>query len=237
MGVFNLIFFDVYKLDHYLSLESIDLQLRGRKVKNDFPGDLKKLLSDYKSLLEEYEFAPVFATHGQIYTGEVLFPNNEYYKLSWDVGYAKSVINEYRIQPVRLSVKHLKDRVDPNTLDNANLKKAEVNKDPIIVVAHEMISGHFVIDGNHRVYARHLAGEEAVLGYILNPEHHFHAMLSDIHRILYLIHQSISSIVDYMVGEMSLSELQSYMDSLNGYFDGTMDTARLFFEEQAKKLK
>jgi hypothetical protein len=62
-------------------------------------------------------------------------------------------------------------------------------------------------------------------------------MVSDIHRILYLVHQSIGSIVDYLVGEESEQELKSYMDSLNGYFDGSMDMARLMLENQIKSNK
>jgi hypothetical protein len=216
-------FFDQYKLDHYLSLEGVDERLTDIRIKNHFPG-LRETLSSYKELLKEYEFSPVIATHGQIYEGEIVFPRGDFYKISWDVGFSQGIIKEFNLRPQMLSIDYLKDAIDPETIEIKHLKKSMKNKEPIIVAGYPLLSGdvkHYILDGNHRVYARYKAAHQGIAGYILSPEHHFYAMASDIHRVLYLVHQAVDSILEFMVGKISRNELDRYLNSLDGYFDGS----------------
>jgi hypothetical protein len=203
-----MLFEDAFKLDNYLSREFIEEACQG-KIVNEYP-DLDNLLQECKELLSNFEYAPVPPANGQVYDGKVTFINNDYYYIHWDVEDALAIIKDKKLELEDLSVEYLIDAVDMTEMNNKYLRKSLLNKDPIIVAYYPLLGKEppmFVLDGNHRLTFSYRKRKKVIRGYLLEPQHHFNALRSSLDRLLYLVHQNIITLVDYMTGKADKEKL------------------------------
>ena len=213
-----MIILETNKLDYVLSEEYISLCVANRKV-NDYK-QLPKVLDIYKELINEYEGFPLMMSDQQFYETKITFPKGNYYEIAWDTLRARQIIEEEKIPIRTLDVEYLKNCIDVKNINRSNLKDALENDEPIIVISYPILNqehAHIVIDGNHRAYSRHLNGVKGVAGYILEPPQHLWAMLSPLFQVLYLIHQGVVTIIDYMQGKVSAEELSAIINSTDCY--------------------
>jgi len=116
------------------------------------------------------------------------------YTLKFSIDKAIQIISKNNKKPEELSI------------DNVDLSKATINQDKLqslklqekqepIIVATNFIEDTLIIDGIHRTYLAKTNNKNRILAYKLNLEETLECLVSDYHRMLYIISYNISQIV------------------------------------------
>lgn len=139
------------------------------------------------------------APKDQCYTRTFELPEKSSYDITWSIPKLERAINTYNLPLTTLSLDTLAPLVDQTNIVPSHLEKALKNDNPVLVVRYPVSSPSIcLVDGNHRVIAKHRAGQSTIQGYLLEPEHHLEAMTYDVYRTLFKVHYNLSKIIKYM---------------------------------------
>jgi len=135
----------------------------------------------------------------QCYTQTFELHEKSNYDITWSIPNLKKAVSTYNLQPTTLSLDTLAPIVDQSNIVSSHLNKALGNEDPILVVRYPMVLPNLcIVDGNHRVIAKHNAGQTTIQVYLFEPQHHLEAMNYSVHRTLFKVHYNLNEIVKYM---------------------------------------
>ncbi|MDF2064948.1 hypothetical protein [Bacillus sp. Cr_A10] len=204
------------------------LRSRGIEIKNDYP-ELPYLISKYKKRITEASKTPSLEGLKVPRNGEVLSEllntkspqyfeqiiilpvGDDYYTVCWSVQKAKEVIKRHNIQLINFITKVVADGVPPGAVNTAYLEQALINNEPVIVIKYPLFSTRtqfIVIDGNHRIISRLQNGDKYVKGYLIDSELQNEALAGELDRILYVVHYNICAIINYVIGDITKSQLK-----------------------------
>lgn len=159
------------------------------------------------------------------------------YTIIWNIERINDVINKYNIQPQKLPLSSVYNTMTHSARKNINhehLPTALKNDVPICIIKFEpfspleLIRPHSInnnillLDGNHRVYSRIQANTEKsfnpfkkkyknIMAYTLTPEQHMELMPHDDIKTLYKINSNLNYIRQYIIGTLSLNQLNSLL--------------------------
>lgn len=174
----------------------------GQKPTRVYHG-LPNLIRKYRKKVEEVQTRPIYVMgeEGQVYENLVEFLTGGHYLVAWDINKATKIIQDFKI-PVELGpLSGLLEYVDVESLEEEHLPTALHNNDPAILVQFAPLNTYFVIDGNHRIAAKHKVVPNGGFPYYVIPHPlHSAAMFSDLDRTLYAMHQNMTTILNYMLG-------------------------------------
>lgn len=135
----------------------------------------------------------------QCYTRTFELPEKSYYDITWSIPKLEKAIATYNLPLTTLCLDTLAPLVDQANIVPNHLEKALKNNSPVLVVRYPVASPSIcLVDGNHRVIAKHKAGQTTIQGYLLEPEHHLEAMTYNVYRTLFKVHYNLSEIIKYM---------------------------------------
>ena len=187
----------------YLALPPI------RKIPN-----IQEALTHYKHRIQE-QFESGEQLHymtDQIYTSKFIFPDNQYYEISWNIAKAKDLLKQCGAPIVQLSLDKIADSIFEKDLTLAHVEKARQNNNPIIVTFYEPTQSFVVIDGNHRAYAKLQDKKETTIdAYILSPQGHMASMCSTLDYALYMFAHNLNLFGNYVCGEIEYENLLESM--------------------------
>jgi hypothetical protein len=173
-----------------------------KKYRQYIISDLEKTEDTKKENLSDSE--EEFSCYEQLF-----YINKFCYKIIWSISNANEIIKKYNIPKKEYKIDELLPLVTESNIVKSHLEKAIDNDKPIIIAScPATTAGICVIDGNHRVISKYNNKQNTIEGYLLEPEQHIAAMLLDIHRILYKIHNNIFEILKYMNNEIELEDLK-----------------------------
>lgn len=168
----------------------------------------KQLWSDIENVKEEAkEIKDAMKPKEQIYS-QVFHAYESSYKIEWSIHKAKEIIKKHDIKRQELSLETLIPAVDQSNIIESYLPQVANSKEPVIIAHYPLTDlSNCIIDGNHRIIAKYQAGETAISAYILEPKHHLQAMLFNLYRNFYKVHNNISEFFKYMFCQKELDEL------------------------------
>jgi hypothetical protein len=225
-----------FKFDGFLSsVEDYSIfELFNVKVKNEYY-KLPKIVKKCRKLLEEAEKHPRYddiptpqnedevdeillrlgLEDAQEYEHQISLPIGEdFYNIIWSITKAQKVIKKYKLEPMHFMVDYIADGLAPGSVDNNYIDKARNNKEPIIAIKYPLLSSPtrmIVIDGNHRLAASIKDNQQFILGYSLNPAQQYEALAGELDRAVYTVHNNLSMIIEYMIGNVSKSKLKQFL--------------------------
>ena len=109
----------------------------------------------------------------------------------------------------------IREKNIPTTIidtDNINLSQTKININKIkalssqsehkpIIIAYSFLNETFIIDGIHRTYIAQKKHQKSISAYILSFEETLDCLVSDYHRMLYIISYNISKILNLLKEE------------------------------------
>lgn len=188
-------------------------------VKNNYL-NLEKLIGGYKEKIERADRKGYsLRDDNQYYKENITFKGvNSYYKIIWDIKKANSLVEQFvkqyglKTQPVPVSV--LMENVQKKELDKKRLDYARKNNNPPIVIKYRPTEEIMVIDGNHRVFVNYEDDPLKHINVYYFEDTHLNFMVGDIHRVLYAVHQNLTSILNYKFGLTNVEQLKNLL--ING---------------------
>jgi len=187
------------------------LEIYGLRRDKNLAG-LEDILDHYKAKL--VGVGGFWRSSGQYYFERVMIDKENYYEIVWGIKPSKNSIRQNSLNARQLSLDSIYPIVDQSCINREHLDKARRNREPIIVAlypAKVVRPRLYVIDGNHRVVSKYEDGEPFITGYILGPELHLPAMLTESHRTLYKIHYNYFKIASFIGGIITKSEMEKYL--------------------------
>lgn len=197
--------FKNYRLNDLFSAEYVyDYVIKqGHEIKNTIP-NLQNILDIYREKLRTADTGIEFPTsllEKEIYTKEVYIDNNNYYEITWDIEKTKDIISSYNIPVSLVKTTQAYNLTQKNEIDEKRLVHAQKNNKPVIIAETPNMKPNFIlIDGNHRVVAKHKLGLELIEAYVLQPGFHISGMINDLSRVLFVIHYDIWLFESYLAG-------------------------------------
>ena len=192
------------------------LEIYGFSKKNDYPS-LSRELKRYKSRLKIPPKISGFFNFGENFIQKIEIDNNNFYEVTWSILVAKKMIKKYTPPLLEFSLKEIINLVDQRWINESHLSIALNNNAPIIMASYPpMVTKDkvLIIDGNHRVTSKYKDGQKKILGYMLEPQQHLKAMITEAHRRLYKIHANYYKIASYIGGTISEKELNETLYQL-----------------------
>lgn len=96
------------------------------------------------------------------YTRFHLFPDGTKLFFMWGIPALHKLFQEYQLQTSFFETAPLLEHIDVENLEMDNLPKALHNKRPIYIIEYGPLTLEMLVDGNHRVYARHRSEKKSV---------------------------------------------------------------------------
>jgi hypothetical protein len=202
---------DLFRLDAYFC----KVLAHDFPVTNCYP-DLEQTVRLYRRRLDELLLAP-FAVDpetecGQLATHTIKLADEDYYTTIWSISRAEKIISDSDHCLVYAPIDMLVHTVCRQKIDVGHLPAALANNNPIITAQYLFFDpGCIILDGNHRVFSRHLARQQYILTYLLSPQQHLQAMAGDLFRTLFKIHSNLLAICHYMLGHITASTLSKHL--------------------------
>lgn len=188
--------------DHYLSM----IKAKGYEIKN-IPSNLDELFRHYRECIENAKRNDVTYIRGETFSQEFVLDQNNNYCISWCIETAKDLIKEYKLKTETLKIKKLIGQINKKDINQSYLPTALKNDEPIIIAYYNSSPDPYVvIDGNHRVAAK-MQLQNDIEAYVLSPNIHRQAMVSELDQLLFAIHYNLSWIGDFIVGLISFDEM------------------------------
>ncbi|SDY86553.1 hypothetical protein [Thermoactinomyces sp. DSM 45892] len=178
---------------------------------------IKREVSTYDELMQRYEqiiatlnpyFDISFKSISHQFYGENIYPlggdTSNYYTVFWDINKASSLIQRTHVQKKTGPIAELRSLVSDENIDWNFIKSKSQSHEPIIIVYFDPVSKPMVIDGNHRLVRAYAENPSGVIeGYVLNQAQSLEVMSCEYSRVLYVIHQNMNTILNYMAGTRS----------------------------------
>lgn len=166
------------------------------------PAKLQKIVHQYKRIVADLK-PQISKKKGEYYGRIIYFTGNndfQYYSCFWDINRIKKHIKKNPRRIYEIPVKVLWASVDKAEIDWRYVEKRN-NKEPVILVNFNPINELFVIDGNHRVAKQVRKSPNSTMrAVVLTEEEQLRFMAADYCRILYAIHQNITTTINYIAG-------------------------------------
>lgn len=185
--------------------KNIFLGMKPKNTYNDFPN----LFRQYREKLAEVKRRPIYTTgEGQIYGRVIELNLGGYYTSAWDICKANELINHLNLPLQTAPIKDIMQFVDAASLTPSYFPTALKNHNPAILVYFSPLHTYYVIDGNHRIAARFNKNPYQSFPFFVIPHPiHMSVMFSDSDRALYAIHQNLTTILNYMLGNWESLDL------------------------------
>lgn len=163
------------------------------------PAKLQKIVHQYKQIVANFK-PKIRMKKGEYYGRIIYFTDFQYYSCFWDINRIKKHIKRNPRRIYEIPVKILWDSVDKEEIDWRYVEKRN-NKEPVILVNFNPANEIFVIDGNHRVAKQYKKAPNSTMrAVVLTEEEQLRFMAADYCRILYAIHQNITTTINYIAG-------------------------------------
>lgn len=186
------------------------LQLYGFTPTGIYPG-LQKILNYYKNELKKSSGLSALLNFKETFIQKIYINDNNFYVIAWRIPVVKKIIKKYNLPLCKFKLDEIIDLVHPQYINKAHLGTALKNNAPIFMVSYPPVlteNKFLLIDGNHRVTSKHIAGQKEISGYILEPEQHLQAMVCKLDQTLFKIHYNYYMIASYIGGVIGVKELQ-----------------------------
>ncbi|OUQ86505.1 hypothetical protein B5G50_21470 [Brevibacillus brevis] len=171
--------------------------------------NLNKLIRQYQKTLFDFETRTVytFSETPEVFKQKIFFDDiglDSHYVIEWDIEKAKRVIRSLQLQPQLTPVSELYPHIVQNEVTQEHLEVALINKEPVIAVDFAPTNSLYLIDGNHRITSHYLTDPKSAFPvYYIPSPFHINAMCSDVDVALYCIHQNLTSIMNYLIGNVN----------------------------------
>ena len=178
-------------------------------IKNQY--DYEGMFKEYYDLLkdEKHEGFPIptnisMEKELEYFDKQFYITDDSYYKVVWFIDKLKQQIKEYGIKPVDTPTSLLAWASSTNDIDPAYAKEVINNDEPVIAGLFPCITPPVVlIDGNHRVIAKAMKGEQTIKAYVLQPQQLVDTIDSEYIRKIAIMHHNVIGMLNYMAGNLS----------------------------------
>lgn len=203
----------MYDLDNFFKTFLDRSAFQNREIVNKYD-EFDDLVSYYKDKIDTVNNNTAYLNLGhELFTKRIDFTHCEGgYNLIWDINRAKATINylfsQGSGQIYELTAEELYPYTKRTDIEKSRLEYAYNNDLPVIVVDFTPTGNRIVIDGNHRIIARYERNKKmkvkaiGVVGFF-----QLNFMPNDLFRKLYVVHQNLHSILNYMIGNITKEEL------------------------------
>lgn len=169
------------------------------------------MFKEYYDLLKEekYDGFPLptnipIGKNLEYFDKQIFITDDSYYKVVWFIDRLKEQIKEYDIKPVDVPTDILVWASSTNDIDPTYAEKVAHSDEPVIVGLFPCLTPPMLlIDGNHRVIAKAMKGDQAVKAYILQPQQLVDTIGSDYIRKIAVMHHNVFGMLNYMAGNLS----------------------------------
>ncbi|MPW26142.1 hypothetical protein GC105_10110 [Alkalibaculum sp. M08DMB] len=158
----------------------------------------------YKNILIAFHTANGYVDiYGKFknYNQNIKVPDFYEYDLCWNIDGLYQALKSQQVSPSNISLRnmHLGDRdVDKQYSMNVALN----NTEPIIAAFIPILSGVYIIDGNHRAYANQQKNIDQISGYPLHYRFHAEFLTSEYTKLWFKIESNVVHITKYMAGDI-----------------------------------
>lgn len=178
-------------------------------IRNQY--DYEGMFKEYYDLLEDenHDGFPLptnipMGKNLEYFDKQIFITDDSYYKVVWFIDQLKEQIKEYNIKPVDVPTDILAWASSTNDIDPTYAEKVANNDEPVIVGLFPCLTPPLLlIDGNHRVIAKAMKGEQTVKAYILQPQQLVDTIGSEYIRKIAIMHNNIFGMLNYMAGNLS----------------------------------
>lgn len=170
-------------------------------LKKELP-ELNDIIGSYKQMVEGIE-PELELSVGEVYGRVIYFISkqfNEYYSCFWKINDVMNYIQTHNPPIYAAPASELWKTVVPEELDWDYIRKIRDSNQPIIAVNFRPIKQLVVIDGNHRLAKKYSRRNSTVHMIVLEQEESLQLMAGDYCKVLYCIHENITTIINYMAG-------------------------------------